>query len=129
MKRLVSYHQSVEKSNAATRSCNLFAWQIIFLSLDHCACLDGAITFVCKDLLTGKRVTYFQSLSSKYGNYLESKRRELKKDLWANRSDEYKLKWSEDRKKWWDKRSDDYKLEWSEDKQKWWDDQSDEYKL
>ena len=35
-----------------------------FMSLDHChrARLDGAIAFVCKDLLAGKRVTYFQSL-------------------------------------------------------------------
>ena len=30
-----------------------------FMSLDHHARLDGAIAFVCKDLLTGKRVTYF----------------------------------------------------------------------
>jgi hypothetical protein len=65
-----------------------------FISLDHHACLDGAIAFVCKDLLTGKLVTYFQSLSSKYG-----KLRELKTDLWANQSDEYKLKWSEDGKR------------------------------
>ena len=27
-KRLMSYHQSVETSNAATQSCNMFAWQI-----------------------------------------------------------------------------------------------------
>ncbi len=40
-----------------------------FMSLDHCARLDGAIAFVCKDLLAGKCVTYFQSLSSRYGNY------------------------------------------------------------
>jgi hypothetical protein len=53
----------------------------------------------------------------------------LRKDQWANRSDEYKLKWSEDKQKWWDDQSDEYKLKWSEDKQKWWDDQSDEYKL
>ena len=30
-----------------------------FMSLDHRARLDGAIAFVCKDLLTGKRVTFF----------------------------------------------------------------------
>jgi hypothetical protein len=48
-----------------------------FMSLDHRARLDGAIAFVCKDLLTGKRVMYFQSLSSKYGNYLESEFGEL----------------------------------------------------
>ena len=80
----------------------------------------------------------------------------MKKNLWANRYDEYKLKWSKDRKKWWDdqsdkyklkwskdqkkwwgedrkrrwdERSDEYKLEWSEDKQKWWDERSDEYKM
>ena len=28
LKRLASYHQLVEKSNAATRRCNMFAWQI-----------------------------------------------------------------------------------------------------
>jgi hypothetical protein len=100
-----------------------------FMSLDHRARLDGAIAFVCKDLLAGKCVTYFQSLSSRYGNYSESELRELRKDQWANRSDEYKLKWSEDKQKWWDDQSDEYKLKWSEDKQKWWDDQSDEYKL
>jgi hypothetical protein len=100
-----------------------------FMSLDHRARLDGAIEFVCKDLLAGKRVTYFQSLSLRYGNYSESELRELRKDQWANRSDEYKLKWSEDRKKWWDDQSDEYKQEWSENKQKWWDEQSDEYKL
>ena len=31
-----------------------------FMSLDHRAHLDGAIAFVCKVLLAGKRVTYFQ---------------------------------------------------------------------
>ena len=71
-----------------------------FTSLDHHARLDGAIEFVCKDRLSsGKRVAYFQSLSSRYGNYLGSKLRELRKDQWANQSDEYKLKLSEDRKK------------------------------
>ena len=30
-----------------------------FMSLDHRARLDGASAFVCKDLLAGKRVTYF----------------------------------------------------------------------
>jgi hypothetical protein len=117
-----------------------------FMSLDHRARLDGAIAFVCKDLLAGKCVTYFQSLSSRYGNYSESELRELRKDQWANRSDEYKLKWSEDKQKWWDDQSDEYKLKWSDDvkrrwdersdeykqewkdKQKWWDDQSDEFK-
>jgi hypothetical protein len=101
-----------------------------FMSLDHRDRLDGAFEFVCKDLLAGNRGTYFQSLCSRrYGNYSESELRELRKDQWANRSDEYKLKWSEDRKKWWDDQSDKYKLKWSKDKQKWWDDQSDEYKL
>jgi len=100
-----------------------------FMSLDPRTRLDGAIAFVCNDLLAGKPVTYYQSLSLKYGNYSESELRELRKDLWANRSDEYKLKWSEDRKMWWDDQSDEYKLDWSEDKQKWWDDRSDEYKL
>ena len=52
-----------------------------FMSLDHRARLDGAIAFVCNDLLAGKPVTYFQSLSSKYGNYSESELRELRKDL------------------------------------------------
>jgi len=52
-----------------------------------------------QDLLAGKRVTYYQSLCSRYGNYSESELWDLKKDLWANRSDEYKLKWSEDEKK------------------------------
>jgi hypothetical protein len=47
-----------------------------FMSLDHRARLDGAIEFVCKDLLAGNLVTYFQSLSSRYGNYLESELRE-----------------------------------------------------
>ena len=70
-----------------------------FMSLDHRARLDGAIAFVCKDLLAGKCVTYFQSLSSMYGNYSESELQELNKDLWANRSDEYKLKQSEDGKR------------------------------
>jgi len=72
---------------------------------------------VCEDLLSGKCVTYFQSLCSRYGNYSESELWDLKKDLWANRSDEYKLKWSEDRKKkkWWDDQSDEYKLKRSED--------------
>jgi hypothetical protein len=99
-----------------------------FMSLDHCARLDGAIEFVCNDLLSGKCVTYFQSLSSRYGNYSESELRELKKDLWANRSDEYKLKWSEDMKRRWDDQSDEYKLKWSKDGKRQWDDQSDEYK-
>ena len=85
-----------------------------FMSLDHRARLDGAIEFVCKDLLAGKRVTYFQSLSSRYGNYSESELRELRKDQWANRSDEYKLKWSEDKQKWWDEQSEEYKQEWSD---------------
>ena len=40
----------------------------------------------------------------------------MRKDLWANRSDVYKLKWSEDRKKWWDDQSDENKLKWSEDR-------------
>ena len=53
----------------------------------------------------------------------------MRKDLWANRSDEYKLKCSEDGKRWWDERSDKYKLKWSEDKLKWWDERSVEYKL
>jgi len=70
-----------------------------FMSLDHRVRLDGAIAFVCKDLLAGKCVTYFQSLSSRYGNYSESELQELNKDLWANRSDEYKLKQSEDGKR------------------------------
>ena len=63
--------------------------------------------------LSGKRDTYFQSLSSKYGNYLEGKLRKiLRKDQWANWSDEYKLKWSEDqRKKWWADQSDEFMLE------------------
>ena len=87
-----------------------------FMSLDHCARLDGAIEFVCKDLLAGNLVTSFQSLSSRYGNYLESELRELRKDQWANRSDKYKLKWSEDGKRRWDDRSDEYKQEWSEDR-------------
>ena len=82
---------------------------------------------MCKDLLAGKPVTYFQSLSSKYGNYSESELRELKKDLWANQSDEYKLKWSEDWKKWWDDQSGEYKLEWSEDGKRRWNERSDEY--
>ena len=30
-----------------------------FMSLDHHARLDGAIAFLCKDLLAGKRVTYY----------------------------------------------------------------------
>jgi hypothetical protein len=72
---------------------------------------------------------YFQSLSSKYGNYSESEFWELRKDLWSNRSDEYKLKCSEDGKRWWDERSDKYKLKWSEDKLKWWDEWSVKYKL
>jgi hypothetical protein len=42
-----------------------------FISLDHRARLDGAIEFVCKYFLSGKCVTYFQSLSSKYGYYGE----------------------------------------------------------
>ena len=87
-----------------------------FMSLDHRARLDGAIEFVRKDLLAGNLVTYFQSLSSRYGNYSESELRELRKDQWANRSDEYKLKWSEDGKRRWDDRSDEYKQEWSEDR-------------
>ena len=99
-----------------------------FMSLDHRARLDGAIEFVCKDLLSGKCVTYFQSLSSRYGNYSESVLRKLRKDQWANQSDEYK-EWREDKKRRWDDRSDQYKLEWSEDRKKWWADQSDEYKL
>jgi hypothetical protein len=82
--------------------------------------LNGAIAFVCKDLLGGKSVTYFLSLSSRYGNYSESELREMRKDKWANQSVKYKLKWSEDGKKRWDDR---------EDKKKWWDDQSDENKL
>jgi hypothetical protein len=85
--------------------------------------LDGAIEFVCKDLLSGKRVTYFQSLSSKYGNFSESKLRELRNEQWANWSDEYKLKWSKDKKKWWDDKSDEFMQEWSEDRKKWWYDQ------
>ena len=72
---------------------------------------------------------FFQSLSSKYGNYSESELRELKKDLWANQSDEYKLKWSKVGKRRWDNQSDEYKLKWSEDRKRQWDDQSDEYKL
>jgi hypothetical protein len=100
-----------------------------FMSFDHRARLDGAIEFVCKDLLSGKCVTYFQSLSSRYGNYSESVLRKLRKDQWANQSDEYKLEWREDKKRRWDDRSDQYKLEWSEDWKKWWADQSDEYKL
>ena len=102
---------------------------------------------MCKDLLSGKCVTYFQPLSSRYGNYLESELQKLRKDQWANRSDEYKLQCSEDEKRRWDewsdenklqcsedgkrrwgKRSDENKLDWSENKQKWWDDQSEEYK-
>ena len=59
-----------------------------FMSLDHRARLDGAIAFVCKDLLAGKRVTYFQSLFSNYGNYSESELRKLRKDQgkrrWTN---------------------------------------------
>jgi hypothetical protein len=100
-----------------------------FMSLDHHARLDGAIAFVCKDLLADKPVTYFQSLSSRYGKYSESEFWELKMDLWANQSDEYKLKWSEDRKKWWGDQSDEYKLEWSEDGKRRWNERSDEYKL
>ena len=100
-----------------------------FMSIDHRARLDGAIKFVCKDVLAGNPVTYFQSLSPKYGNYSESELRELRKDQWDDQSDEYKLKWSKDQKKWWANQSDEYKLEWSEDQKKWWDDQSDEYKL
>ena len=63
--------------------------------------------------LSGKRDTYFQSLSSKYGNYSEGKLRKfLRKDRWANWSDEYKLKWSEDRrKKWWADQLDEFMLE------------------
>ena len=80
-----------------------------FMSLDHCARLNGAIAFVCKDLLGGKSVTYFLSLSSRYGNYSESELREMRKDKWANQSVKYKLKWSEDGKKRWDDQSDEYK--------------------
>ena len=86
-----------------------------FKSLDHCAPLDGAIEFVCKDLLSGKRFTYIQSLSSRYGNYSESELWKLRKDQWANRSDEYKLQCSEDGKRWWVNWSDEYKLQCSED--------------
>ena len=83
-----------------------------FMSLDHHTQLDGAIAFVCKDLLSGKRVTYFQSLCSRYGNYSESELWKLRKDQWTSRSDELKLEWSEDKQKWWDDQSDEYKLEW-----------------
>jgi hypothetical protein len=53
----------------------------------------------------------------------------LRKDQWTNRSDKFKLEWSEDKQKWWDDQSEDYKLEWRDDKQKWWAEQSDEYKV
>ena len=99
----------------------MFAWQINL-------CLLIIAQFVRKDLLAGNLVTYFQSLSSRYGNYSESVLRKLRKDQWANQSDEYK-EWREDKKRRWDDRSDQYKLEWSEDRKKWWADQSDEYKL
>ena len=47
----------------------------------------------------------------------------MRKDQWTNRSDKFKLEWSEDKQKWWDDQSDDYKLEWRDDKQKWWAEQ------
>jgi hypothetical protein len=68
---------------------------------------------VCNDLLSDKRVTYFQPLSSRYGNYLESELQKLRKDQWANRSDEYKLQCSDDGKRWWANQSDEYKLQCS----------------
>ena len=86
-----------------------------FMSLDHRARLDGAIEFVCKGLLAGNRVTYFLSLCSRYGNYSESELRELRKDQWANRSDEYKQQRSENEKRRWDERTEEYKQQHSED--------------
>jgi hypothetical protein len=86
-----------------------------FMSLDHRARLDGAIEFVCKGLLAGNRVTYFQSLCSRYGNYSESELRELRKDQWANRSDVYKQHRSENEKRRWDEQTEEYKQKHSED--------------
>jgi hypothetical protein len=106
----------------------MFAWQIN-LCLLIITLIWTEQLHLCAKSYSPANVSLFQSLFSKYGNYSESELWELKKDLWVNRSDEYKLEWSKDRKKWWDDQSDEYKQEWSEDKQKWWDDQSEEYRL
>ena len=42
----------------------------------------------------------------------------MRKVQWANRSDEYKLKCSEDKQKRWDEQSDEYKQKCSEDGKK-----------
>ena len=61
-KRLVSYHQSSVggKIKCGDTELQHVCMADTFMSLDHRAHLDGAIAFVCKDLvLAGKRVTFF----------------------------------------------------------------------
>ena len=119
-KRLVNYHQSVEISNAATRSCNMFARQIdlflLIIVLDWTEQLN-----LCANTFSLANVSRIFSHFLQSMAITESELRKLRNDQWDERSDECKLQWREDAKRWWDERSDEEKLRCSEDRKRWWD--------